>query len=505
MKRKLVRKMFASLLAASMVIGMAGCGDQPGNQDGGGTSQSNQPTSDQSTPNQSTPDSSTGSSTPETPAATEAPAEDLGGYTIRTDANGNKIDLGGIHVTVRDWTTDPNAVNEDTSAYAEARKQYQDWVQETYNFTIEQKAISTWESAPEDFSNYVTEGGDDNYYLFYLYKGPALQSAMKNGLMYDLSTLDCLDLSEGKWHDGVSEMFSADGKVYGMRNNEGIGGRGVYFNKRILKDAGIDPEDLYKWQEAGEWTWEKFEEVCAKVQKDVDNDGVADIYGMATRNTIWYEVITHTNNGDFIGKDANGTLVNSLESSATMEALNWALDIWDKYDAHLSYPEDAAWDYFLTAYKEGKGCFYPGELWRAKDLMDSMEDELGFVCFPKGPQADDYVNPVADDPFVIPACYDADKAWKIAFAFDVWTEPVPEFEDYAAWKVDGYNTFDDTESVDSTVTLLMDRPKPTYNALVSDIDLAEDIFYKLSKENTPAQIAEAVKSQWQAKLDAVNK
>ena len=51
----------------------------------------------------------------------------------------------------------------------------------------------------------------------------------------------------------------------------------------------------------------------------------------------------------------------------------------------------------------------------------------------------------------------------------------------------------------------MDRPKPTYNALVSDIDLAEDIFYKLSKENTPAQIAEAVKSQWQAKLDAVNK
>ena len=35
MKRKLVRKMFASLLAASMVIGMAGCGDQPGNQDGG--------------------------------------------------------------------------------------------------------------------------------------------------------------------------------------------------------------------------------------------------------------------------------------------------------------------------------------------------------------------------------------------------------------------------------------------------------------------------------------
>lgn len=500
MKRKMVSKLFASFLAASMVIGMAGCGNQDGGdqQSGNGGGGSQQSTNQSSEP-------STGSSGSDTaPTDTPEPEEDLGGYTVRTDANGNPIDLGGIHVVVRDWTTDPNAVSEDTSAYAEARKQYQDWVQETYNFTIEQKAISTWESAPEDFVNYVTGNGDDNYYLFYLYKGQALQSAMKNGLVYDLSTLDCIDLSEPKWHQGVSEMFSVGDKVYGMRNNEGIGGRGVYFNKRILKDAGIDPEDLYKWQESGDWTWSKFEEVCAKVQKDVDNDGVADIYGMATRNTIWYEIIVHTNEGDFVGKDASGNLVNSLESSETMEALNWALDMWDKYDAHLSYPEDAAWDYFLTAFKEGKGCFYPGELWRAKDLMDSMEDELGFVSFPKGPQADDYVNPVADDPFIIPACYDADKAWKIAFAFNIWTEPVPEFEDYAAWKVDGYNTFDDTRSVDETVAILMSHPKPTYNALVSSIDLAEDIFYKISKENTPAQIAESLKSSWQTKLDEVN-
>ena len=171
-----------------------------------------------------------------------------------------------------------------------------------------------------------------------------------------------------------------------MRYNEGIGGRGVYFNKRILKDAGIEPDDLYKWQAAGEWTWEKFEEVCAKVQQDNDNDGVPDVYGMACRDTIWYEIIVHTNNGNFIDMDENGNLVNALETSETMEALNWALDIWTKYDAHLSYPSDANWDYFLTAYKEGKGCFYPGELWRASELTSSMDDELGFVCFPRDPR-----------------------------------------------------------------------------------------------------------------------
>ena len=114
------------------------------------------------------------------------------------------------------------------------------------------------------------------------------------------------------------------------------------------------------------------------------------------------------------------------------------------------------------------------------------------------------MNPVADDPCVIPACYDAEKAWKIAFAYDLWTEPVPEFEDYATWKVSGYNDFDDTESVDDTVSFLMSHPKTTYNVIVGEINLADDIFYQIKKENTAAQIAETVRSAWQAKLDAVN-
>lgn len=497
MKRKMLSKLLASLVAVSMVAGLAGCGNNDSAPDKSSESSKSEEASKSEEPSKSEEASKS-----EEPSSSE---EDLGPYTVRKDANGNTIDLGGIHVIARDWNTDPTKVDEDTSAYAEARREYRAWLQETYNFTFEQKAISTWESTPEDFVNYVSEGGDDNYYIFMLYTGAATQSAMKNGLMFDVASLDSMNLSDSKWHQGVNEMFSIGNKVYGFRNNEGIGGRGVYFNKRILKDAGIDPDDLYKWQAEGNWTWDKYEEVCAKVQQDVDNDGVDDIYGMAGRNTIWYEIITHTNNGSFVDKDANGNLVNGLEKSETMEALNWALDMWDKYDAHLAYPEDAAWDYYVQAYKEGKGCFFPGELWRAGDLMNSMDDELGFVCFPKGPQADDYVNPVADNPWVIPACYDADKAWKIAFVFDVWTDPVPEFEDYATWRVDGYSTFDDTQSVDDTVSTLMTHPRPTYNSAVPDIDLAGDVFYQINKDNTPAQIAEAVRNSWQAKLDEANK
>lgn len=488
MKRKILKKILASLVAVSMFAGLAGCANS--SDDKG--SQSNQPNQSNVNPSGST----------NTPAPTEAPEEDLGPYTIRKDANGNPVDLGGMHIIMRDWNTDPNAKPGET-AYDEARSEYHDWLQKTYNFTLEQKAISTYDTTPEDYVNYVTEGGDDNNYIWMLYTGAALQSAVSNGLMYDLASLDCLDLSDSKWHQGVNNMFSIGDKTYGFRYLEGVGGRGVFFNKRILKDAGYDPDDLYKWQKSGDWTWDKFEEVCSKVQKDTNNDGVADIYGMACFNSIWYTVVPHTNNGAFVDKDASGKLVYGLEKSETIEALNWALRIWDTYDAHQNYPADASWDYFQTAFKEGKACFYPGELWRAGGFTDSMDDELGFVCFPKGPKGTGYINPVADNPWVIPACYSPEKAWKIAFAYDVWTAPVPEFEDYTVWNGE-YKNFDDTQSVDETVATLMNNPKPTYDAFVTGLDISGDVCWKINKDNTPAQIAEALKSDWQAKIDATN-
>lgn len=38
---------------------------------------------------------------------------------------------------------------------------------------------------------------------------------------------------------------------------------------------------------------------------------------------------------------------------------------------------------------------------------------------------DHYVNYAKDNVFVIPSCYDEDKAWKLAFAYNLYTDPVP--------------------------------------------------------------------------------
>lgn len=490
MKSKVIKKMFAVLLAVSMMTGVAACGN---NDSGSGSS--------------SPAGGSQGGSSESaqaTPEPTEAPEEDLGAYTIRKDANGNTVDLGGIEIIVNNHSASSEEEGP-ASAYEEARNEYLDWAQKTYNFTLKQEADSTWASTAEDFANYVTGGGDDHYYINVLNSGGELMAAMKNQLLYDVSTLDCFDLTEDKWVKAVSENCSMNNAVYGFRTDKDgmLGGRGIYFNKRILQESGINPDDLYKWQDAGEWTWEKFEELCSKVEKDDDGDGIMDRKAMACQNSIWFEVVVYTNGGSFVGQDANGKYINNLESAETMEALNWAWDMWEKYDAHTTYPENAEWNHFESMFPNGQVCFYPAQLWRAGALTGSMDDEIGFICFPKGPKATDYVNPVTDACYAIPGCYDAEKAWKIAFAWDVWTEPIPGYEDFVTWRAEALKSFDDTESVDSTVEKLMQCGVPTLTSLVG-INVSEDVIWKLNKDNTPAQAAEAVRNSWQSILDTAN-
>ena len=60
-------------------------------------------------------------------------------------------------------------------------------------------AISDWGTANTDFINYVVSGGDDNNYVFALHTDASVGSAIANGLMYDLSKLDCLDFSAEKF------------------------------------------------------------------------------------------------------------------------------------------------------------------------------------------------------------------------------------------------------------------------------------------------------------------
>ena len=478
MKMKTVKRFMATVLAAAMTISVAACGND--------------------TPTDVTP-STSGDSKQDSSEVVESSEEDLGAYTVIKDADGNTIDLGGIEVIIRDWWS-PAEPAEPKNAYEEARQEYIDWIQDTYNFTIKQVGISSWSSTPADFADYAQTGGNE-YYLFVLRQGGELVSAMNSNLMYDLSTLDCLDFSEAKWGGGVHKMFSKGTAIYGMSAETPEPRGGLYFNKRILNDAGINPQTIYDLQENMEWTWAKFEEILETINADTDNDGVTDRFGLACVNQDFFEEAVYSNGGEYIGKDENGKYCNKLETEETLEALNWSLDIIGKYAK--VFASDASWDYAYTAFKNGEVAFIPQQAYKAGEWKD-MEDDFGFVCFPMGPKASDYTNCLTDNVFAIPSCYDADKAWKIAFAYNLYKEPVPGYEDVVTWKQSYYGNFKDTEAVDLTLQRMTENGMVTYHSFINGISMGSDLYWQISKENTPAQQAETIRPTWASYLDTAN-
>lgn len=420
---------------------------------------------------------------------------------MKTDDNGNLYNLGGVEVVIRDWWSTGEITRD--SAYEDARADYLEWAQATYNFTIKEIQISDWSSVPEDFEYYVLGGGSDDYYVFCLRPGEELAEAMNEGYMYDVSILDCLDFTDTKWSSDVHNKYTgSNGEIYAFRGAAPDNYAGIYFNKRILEEAGIDPYSIYDMQREEIWTWEAFEDICAKVQRDFDNDGIYDIWGMSGYGVEFCEYAVYSNGGHFINK-IDGRYVSELEAPNTMEALNWATGIINQYQLPLS--EDDNWDYYVNGFTEGRACFCVTNLESGARFVD-MEDDYGFVAFPMGPVASEYTNVSEENVYAIPSCYDAEKAWKIAFAYNLYTEPIPGYESVDAWKNASYYKFRDEESVDSTLDILSQNCLVTYHSLVPGISLNEDVLWNLAYpgSDSPAYIAEQIRNDWNAYIDAAN-
>ena len=212
MKKKVAKKVLAAALAATMAVSMVGCGNSnteaPANNTANDSATADTTADTTADSNADANDSAT--------AETEAEEEVADAYVVRTDADGNPIDLGGMEIIIRDWWS-PAEKEEPVNSFEEAREEYYDWIQETYNFTIKEQAIGDWGSVPADFVEYCTTGGDDNNYVFTLRDDAAVTGAMAQGLMRDLTTLDCLDFSEEKFTKNLlHEQYSKGDAVYAM-------------------------------------------------------------------------------------------------------------------------------------------------------------------------------------------------------------------------------------------------------------------------------------------------
>ncbi len=427
-----------------------------------------------------------------------------------TTHTGN-IDLGGMEIIIRDWWSpypDSTYASEPQNAYEESVEKYREEMMKKYNFKIKEAGISDWGNAGSDFINYVTSGGDDNNYVFTLHYDENVNEAFLSGMMYDLSTLDCLDFSEEKFlRNKVHEKYTYGSSIYAFYSGYSEPRTGVYFNKQVLRNAGIDPDSIYEAQKKGTWTWDMFEKLMDKCQRDLDGDGVDDVYGLTLNETNMIEMAVASNGGAFIGKDKKGKFTYELESAETVEALKWCVEMFNKFDNHTSV--DKSWDYYKEEFKEGKAAFMVDLGYVAENYgeMSCTDFDMGFVVFPKGPKAKNYVSLFDDNFQVIPACYDADRAWKIAFAWNLYTNPVKGYEDYNTIIGEAEKGNFDQKALNETIPL-MSKAKTgvvTYERTLPGIDIGIDLIWNIMPNADVDAIIEYCSEKWKKAVNTANK
>ncbi|MBR6215675.1 MAG: extracellular solute-binding protein [Spirochaetaceae bacterium] len=412
-------------------------------------------------------------------------------------------DFDGMQIIIGDfWSPSDGADNaEAVSPADEDAKRFHKFLKSAYNMDIDSYGIGSWGAHPQTVANFCTTGGDENY--IFVIDARSVSIGLKGNLFYDLSTIKSIDWNDPKWDKATKEMTSKNGGFYGMRALASEPRGGVFFNKRLLKEAGIDPEEIYDLQKENKWTWETFEDMLKKTTRDLDNDGVFDTYGMANLSTEFCYLAAMSNGGSYIGKDSNGKYFNNIGNEKTLEALSWAADMKRKYER--PQPEGANWDWMYASFINGEVAFQVDQEYRVGNIAE-MQDDWGFVCFPLGPKGDGKYGTLAqDNVYVIPGCYDKERAEKIAKAFDLYTTEVPGY-DATTWKEDYYSRFRDARAVDETLQLMRDNPVPRYDTMIIGINQVGSVIWNVYGGGQTAQEAyEATKNEYQGLIDEMNK
>lgn len=410
-------------------------------------------------------------------------------------------DLGGMSIVIGDWYTSEEVGDSD---YAKATEDYRKEIMEKYNFKIERKNSYSYTDQQETYVNGVMSNSP-SCQLFYLYQEKVSAPLMK-GLMYDLKTLPEFDFSEEKWNPTVVELMSIGNGLWGM-NPEAEPRGGVFFNKRMLKEAGINEDEPYDLQKQNKWTWSKFEEYCKKLTVDADGDGKTDQYALASFSKYYLPLCAANNNATFVSRNDNGEYENATGTKEFLYAMNWGMSLYDK-GYIMPKPDGAAWDWYKAAFRDGEVAMQGAEVYEISAFA-SMEDDWGFVMFPYNEKNNGATNKTIpnDNIIVMPSCFDADTAEKIAFAYDLYTEETPGYELDDAWKETYYEQFRDSRAVDETLQMMADQEhkQTSFLPMVSDLDYGDFCYAVYAGATTPAKKIEAISSKWDSKIGDMNK
>ncbi|MBR5985294.1 MAG: extracellular solute-binding protein [Clostridia bacterium] len=266
-------------------------------------------------------------------------------------------------------------------------------IEDTYNVTFE-FVNPTYAGTIDSLNNSILAGEPD-FDIYTVELGWGVPAVM-NGLACDLRDvldpddpllshedpiMNFVDLSNG----AVSLLYAkgAENQVDHVYN--------LAFNLQMIQEANLeDPRDLV---ERGEWTWDKFREYCQVLTRDIDGDGVIDVYGyggwLGDFLPYWF-----MSNGTYIA----ATATENFSSAEVGETLKFLQDLYITDKVAYPIPEESGWDVCRWLYRDKKVAFCTTTTW----ILDSYKDyteadpnldfDMVFIPYPIGPSGNAETN-----------------------------------------------------------------------------------------------------------------
>jgi multiple sugar transport system substrate-binding protein len=164
-----------------------------------------------------------------------------------------------------------------------------------------------------------------------------IPSAFSQAFVATGSFLDVTDVLDeygrDKFYPGPIEWTQFNGRDYGFPYR--TESYGLFYNTKMFEEVGLAGAPR---------TWEQVKEAAIKLTRDVDGDGIIDVYGMGVplsmrtpeHTASYFRWVAGSFGGDVVNEDATKATANSKE---TIAALQWFNDLFKAKVVIPSAPE----------------------------------------------------------------------------------------------------------------------------------------------------------------------
>lgn len=197
--------------------------------------------------------------------------------------------------------------------------------------------------------------------------GPIFTGARGNYVLLDY-ILNDLEFDMDDFYPAMWDYSKFEGKVSAIPFN--ISTPVFYYNKDLMREAGLDPESPPQ-------TWDELLSAASKITKDINGDGIPDIWGVDMADTPWiFKAFLLQNDSDIIDSE---TLTPLFDTPEGIEAAQFWKNLIDSKAMPVG-THNLAEKMFLG----GTLGFYFGSSSRIGRWLGNTEFDFGAAFLPAG-------------------------------------------------------------------------------------------------------------------------